>query len=71
MLKKVYIEVFLERTMKALNEKVLNVIYQMEQGGKEQARIIYDNAEFDVVPISDLNNAEITIEVTRKVSERK
>lgn len=71
MLKKVFIEVFLERTLKALNGNVLRVIYELTQDGREQARIIYENAEFDVVPISDLNNAEITIEVTRKVSERK
>lgn len=71
MLKKVFIEVFLERTLKALNGNVLNVIYQLTQDGREQARIIYENADYDIVQISKMSNGEVAIELTKKVCEIK
>lgn len=71
MLKKVFIEVFLERTLKALNGNVLNVIYELTQDGREQARIIYENADYDIVQISDMSNGEVAIELIKKVCEIK
>ena len=71
MLKKVFIEVFLERTLKALNGNVLNVIYELTQDGREQARIIFENAEYDIVQISNMSNGEVAIELTKKVCEIK
>lgn len=71
MLKEVFIEVFLERTLKALNGNVLNVIYQLAQDGREQARIIYENADYDIVQISNMSNGEVAIELIKKVCEIK
>lgn len=71
MLKKVFIEVFLERTLKALNGNVLNVIYELTQDGREQARIIFENADYDIVHISDMSNGEVAIKLIKKVCDVK
>lgn len=71
MLKKVFIDMFLERTLKALNENVLGVIYELTQDGREQARIIYENADYDIVQISDMSNDEVAIELIKKVCDVK
>ena len=71
MLKKVFIDMFLERTLKALNGNVLGVIYELTQDGREQARIIYENADCNIVQISDMSNGEVAIQLIRKVCEIK
>lgn len=71
MLKKVFIDMFLERTLKALNGNVLRVIYELTQDGREQARIIYENANYDIVQISNMSNGEVAIELIKKVCEIK
>lgn len=71
MFKKVFIDMFLERTLKALNGNVLRVIYELTQDGREQARIIYENANYDIIQISNMSNGEVAIELIKKVCDIK